>query len=493
MLYNNRWQNRKIKTWGIRINKKVIAACFIILSDAFTIFISFVAAYAIRSHILPHLYLGFRTVPIPPFLNYLEYFYMILVWIFVFAYEKLYIKHYPYWEEVKILTKSNTLAFALALISIFISRLLFKFSRTIFVVAWLVSLVLLPVSRYLIKRLMQRLRLWEKKLIIVGVQQTSLSIASYIQGSKTLGYEVLGFLDDDPHKQGKVFHGAKVLGKISDLNKISQQFRSKDIMIATPHLPRKKLKELITACEEISDSMWLIPRSGDIISEGVDLEVLGNILTLSIKKNLAKPWNILLKDLFDRSLSFLLIVTSFPLLISIAVAIVLDSRGPFFFTQNRTGKNGKAFRIYKFRSMFVDNAKRMADYLDNDTRAKEEWGKFRKIKNHDPRVTRVGRFIRRFSLDELPQLFNVFLGKMSLVGPRPYLFEELDGKDSFKKILARIKPGITGLWQISGRSEVPFDERVEIDEYYIRNWSLWFDVVILIKSVRVLFSSKGAY
>ena len=296
-----------------------------------------------------------------------------------------------------------------------------------------------------------------------------------------------------PTKKNKKFHGIKVLGTIAELEEIAKSYKSKDIMVATPHLPRNQLKDLLAKCENVSESMWLIPRSGDFIAEGVELEVMGDVLTLYIKKNLAKPWNILIKSIFDKTLTLGLLILLSPLLLVIAIAVKLDSKGPVIFIQRRMGQSKKIFQLFKFRSMHQNSDEKLDEYLEAHPEAKREWEEYKKLKNHDPRVTRVGRIIRRYSMDELPQLINVLTGKMSLVGPRPYIAEELAGKDSFMKILARVKPGITGLWQISGRSELPFEQRLDLDEYYIRNWSLWLDIVILLKSIKVLFSSKGAY
>jgi undecaprenyl-phosphate galactose phosphotransferase len=141
----------------------------------------------------------------------------------------------------------------------------------------------------------------------------------------------------------------------------------------------------------------------------------------------------------------------------------------------------------------MDSEKRLEKYLQDNPAAQEEWERFKKVRNSDPRVTRAGRILRKYSLDELPQLFNVLQGKMSLVGPRPYIPEELKGEDSFMMLLGRVRPGLTGLWQTSGRSELPFEERISLDKYYVHNWSLWFDIVILLKSIRILVMRKGAY
>jgi undecaprenyl-phosphate galactose phosphotransferase len=308
-----------------------------------------------------------------------------------------------------------------------------------------------------------------------------------------MGYEILGFLDKDPKKLGKKYLGITVIGSIADLENITKTYKSKDIMVATPHMPRTELKELLSKCESISESMWLIPRSGDFITEGVDIEVIGDVLTLSIKKNLAKPWNIFIKNLFDRIFSLILIILFLPIFILISIAIKLDSKGPAMFKQKRLGQGKEMFSLYKFRSMSLNNESKLRDYLSQNENARKEWEEYKKLKGYDPRLTKIGRLLRKFSLDELPQLLNVLQGKMSFVGPRPYIYEEIEDSHSFINTIIKVKPGITGLWQISGRSELPFKQRLALDEYYIRNWSLWLDIVILLKSIKVLFSSKGAY
>lgn len=475
------------------MGKKFASLTALIFSDLLAIFISFWLAYLIRRYFITSLFPALESAPLYPYSHFLRHFYMAVVWILIFAYEKLYTKRYPIWAEIRVSIKSATLSSFIIMVLIFVTKKQILFPRTIVILAWLLSIFLFPLFRYLTKMLLVKYKIWTKKLIILGVQQTSLLIAKNIKKNKTMGYEVSGFLDDDPQKLGKIFSGVKVLGPLSDLENLANAHQSKDIMITTPHMSRRKLKEFFAKCENLSDSMWLIPRSGDFITEGVDIEVLGEVLTLYIKKNLAKPWNIFIKALFEKTLTLLLLLILLPVFIIIAVAIQLDSKGPVIFTQDRLGQNRKTFRLFKFRSMYQDSDSRLETYLSKNQEARIEWDRYKKLKNFDPRVTRIGKIIRRYSLDELPQLSNVLLGHMSLVGPRPYLSEELVGKDMFKSTIAKVKPGITGLWQTSGRSDLPFEKRIALDEYYIRNWSLWLDIVILLKSIKVLFSSKGAY
>jgi Undecaprenyl-phosphate galactose phosphotransferase WbaP len=475
------------------MRKKVASFIILVLSDLLVIVVSFWVAYLIRRQILPHIFTEFKGRQLFPFSVFLSQYYLTIIWIIVFAYERLYTKRYLFWQEAKVLLKSATISSTLIILMIFITRQQIKFSRTIVVSAWLISLFLFPLFRYYIKILLVKTNLWKRKILILGVHQTSFSILKNIRKNKTTGYEVLGFLDNDQEKIGKKFGGVKVIGNLSDIENITKKYQSKDLMITTPHLPRRKLKELLLKYQNISDSMWLIPRSGDFITEGVELEVIGDVLTLYIKKNLVRPWNTFIKNLFDKVITLILIVLFLPLFLVIAFSIKLDSEGPIIFIQKRLGKGKKIFNLFKFRSMFVNSDKRLAEYLNDNERAREEWEKYKKLKKYDPRVTRMGKIIRRYSLDELPQLFNVLIGKMSLVGPRPYLYEELKEEELFTNIIAKVRPGITGLWQISGRSELSFQDRLSLDEYYIRNWSLWLDTVILIKSIKALFSSKGAY
>jgi undecaprenyl-phosphate galactose phosphotransferase len=473
--------------------KKVMSFLAFISTDMAALILSFLLAYSIRSEILASLSFKFKAISLLPFSNFLNHYYLAIVWIIIFAHEKLYTKRFPFWEEVRILLKSATISFVLIMVMIFISRRQVQFSRTVIVLAWLLSLFLFPLFRFLIKSLLAKLNIWEKKLIILGANETGFLVLKNIKKNPTMGYKIVGFLDDHPEKIGRKFHGVDVIGAISDLENIVRANNSKDIIISLPDLSREKLFRLLQTCEEASESMWLIPQTGDLITTGIEMERLGQVLALNIKKNLEKPWNIFIKSAFDKIMTLILIVAFLPVFLVIAVAIKLDSKGPIFFLQKRLGRRKKEFTLFKFRSMYINGDNKLREYLTDNPTAREEWDKYRKLKNHDPRVTGVGRIIRKYSLDEFPQLFNVVFGKMSLVGPRPYLIEELKGKDSFKNRIAKVKPGITGLWQVSGRSEVLFEERISIDDYYVRNWCLWLDLIILLKSLKVFFSSKGAY
>jgi Undecaprenyl-phosphate galactose phosphotransferase WbaP len=476
------------------LSKKIFSFLALIISDLAVVFLSFGLSYLIRSLFFPHFLADLKAIrQLLPFSIFIDHYYFAFVWIAIFAYEKLYTKRLPFWEEVWILWKASSISFLLIMVAIFISRRQIQFSRIIIVLAWFLTLFLFPLFRYFVKKLLIHIHVWRKNLIILGANETGSLVLKNIRKNDTLGYHIVGFLDDGPDRIGQKFHGLDIIGTIADLEKVIKVGNSKDIIIALPDYSREKLVELLQICERSSESLWLIPRTGDIITTAMEKETLGEILALNIKKNLEKPWNVLVKNVFDKTVTLILLIFSLPLFLIIAAALKRDSKGPVFFGQKRLGLGKKEFLLLKFRSMYEDADSRLGGYLKNNPTAREEWEKYKKLKSYDPRVTRVGRIIRKSSLDELPQLFNIISGKMSLVGPRPYLADELVGKESFVDRLAKAKPGITGLWQVSGRSELSFDERIALDDYYVRNWTLWLDLVILFRSIKVLFSGKGAY
>jgi len=205
------------------------------------------------------------------------------------------------------------------------------------------------------------------------------------------------------------------------------------------------------------------------------------------------PW---WKRPFDIIFSLIALFLTFPIILVIALAIKLTDKGPIFFKQKRLGLNGKEFYIYKFRTMYLDNEKILRNYLNKNPEARKEWENYRKLKKYDPRVTPIGRFLRKFSLDELPQFFNILKGDMSVVGPRPYLpneFEEYKISENIKKQILSVKPGITGLWQIETRNEATFMERIKYDLKYIQKQSFLLDIKIILKTIWVMLTGKGAY
>jgi len=212
-----------------------------------------------------------------------------------------------------------------------------------------------------------------------------------------------------------------------------------------------------------------------------------------MKNNLSRPVNIFIKKVFDILLSMLILPLLVILLLLFAILIKVDSRGPVIFTQDRVGKKGKIFKCFKFRTMHVNAERMLPEFFRKNPYAEEEWVRYWKLKD-DPRITRVGKFLRATSLDELPQIFNVLKGEMSLVGPRPVTQIEID--EYYREMAAlcfSVPPGITGLWQVSGRNHESYDHRIALDSWYVRNWNLWLDIIILLKTIRIVIKQEGAY
>jgi Undecaprenyl-phosphate galactose phosphotransferase WbaP len=218
----------------------------------------------------------------------------------------------------------------------------------------------------------------------------------------------------------------------------------------------------------------------------------GGILGFATSNKLNMFWNLWIKRFMDLVLVIIGGIITFPVFILIAILVKVSSKGPVLYSHERIGKNGKRFKAYKFRSMVVDSEKKLKELLAGDSKAREEWENNQKLKN-DPRITGIGKFLRKTSLDEIPQIFNILIGEMSLVGPRPIVEAEIKKYgDDFNRIFS-INPGLTGLWQVSGRSDTGYHERVSLDTYYLQSWSVWLDVWILYKTIGVVFKGRGAY
>jgi len=473
--------------------KKFASFFLLIFADFTAMFLSYLIALILRVEIFPLFFSSFTQRPPNLFNIYLTSEHMFFVWFFVFIYEGLYTKRHSFWEEVKLLIKGTSIASALIMAAVFLAMRQVYFSRLVIVSAWMISIMLLPLFRFIVKTLLIKFDLWKKKVIILGSVESSLSLIQSIKENKTLGYEIVGCLSDDPGQIGKLISGIKVLGHLDDIEEWKKKTGFDDIMVTLPDVPRDELIPLLKRWENLSDSIRYIPRTGDLISTGVEIENIGKTLSLAIRKNLHKPWNIFIKTIVEYFMTLILFVILLPLFFVITVAIMLDSPGSIFFVQDRYGKKAKRIRVIKFRTMYTDADSRLENHLQSDPKARQEWERYKKLKSCDPRVTRVGKFLRKYSLDELPQLLNILKGDMSLVGPRPYIMEELKEVESLKSVILQVKPGITGLWQTSGRSSLPFKERIKIDEYYIRNWSLWIDIIILLKTFRVTTSGSGAF
>lgn len=366
-----------------------------------------------------------------------------------------------------------------------------SFSRFVILASGLLAFVLVCLWRTLLWLLVgwaHRLGHGINHTLIYGAGQAGLMLVEQIRERGELGYKLEGFIDDDPDKIGQEYGGLKVLGAAPDLPRLVRENRVEEIIIAFPSASRRKIYEVIELLKNTAVSLKIMPDLYDIATSRVSTDKIGNIPLLDIEDDPLAGWPAVVKRLVDiTGAAFGLIILA-PLFLLIALAIKLTSPGPVFYKQTRLGRDQVPFTVYKFRSMRI-GAEKEKDRL---LACNEAAGPIFKMKD-DPRLTPVGKFLRRASLDELPQLFNVLLGNMSLVGPRPPLPREVAQYNDWQKRRLAITPGITGLWQIRGRSLLPFAEMVKLDIYYQENWSLWLDFKILLKTIGVVLTGRGAY
>jgi len=474
--------------------RKMVCFVSLVISDIASLFSALYLAYLIRKEVLIYVYSSFRMIETPPFKSYLtSYPYFLGLWIMVFAYEKLYTKRFLWEEEIKRLWKGTSLSFIIIMILTFATHIYPFVSRTVIILAWILSLFILLLFRFMAKKILIKAKLWQRNVLILGAGKTGKMVWERIKKNKSLGYNLVGFLDDEETLIGRNLGGVAVLGKVQEIKKWAEEKEVRDAIVAMPGVSREKLLKVVSACEGVVEDIRIIPDMFGLATLGVGAEDLDGILLFDLQWNLAKPHNVLIKravDLFFSGLGFIIVS---PLMLYIAIAVRRDSQGPVIFTQERLGKEKSIFKFLKFRTMYIDREKRLSEFLKKNSRARQEWERFAKIKSGDPRVTRFGSWLRRWSLDEFPQLINVLKGEMSLVGPRPYLLRNRKKMGKSIETITKTVPGITGLWQVSGKNELTFQDRLKLDEYYIRNWSLWMDFVILLKTVKVVLKREGAY
>jgi undecaprenyl-phosphate galactose phosphotransferase len=353
------------------------------------------------------------------------------------------------------------------------------------------SIMFMPLIRLRVKRFLYTAGMMRRKILIVGSGEAAQSAYKAITNEPNLGYEVVGFIDDAPaaEKIGcfKVHHGTDKIERYINSAEIH------DVVVAKPELEKDKLINLINHIQHKAENTLFIPDIGGIAVSGTELRHFfrEQTMILEIRNSLAHPLTYTTKRLIDYMAGLLVFIISIPGLIYISRRIKKDSPGPAFLMQERIGKNGKPFMCYKFRTMYEDAEERLEEILATDPAAKEEWEKYWKLKN-DPRITKVGSWLRSTSLDELPQVLNILKGEMSLIGPRPYLPREREFLTEEGHIILRLPPGITGLWQVSGRSDTSYNFRLAMDSWYVKNWDLWLDVMIVFKTIGVVLNREGA-
>jgi exopolysaccharide biosynthesis polyprenyl glycosylphosphotransferase len=344
------------------------------------------------------------------------------------------------------------------------------------------------VSRTVVRAGLHRAPELRQRTLILGSGVVAGQVVKKLQDNGQFGLIPVGMVDDEVHDVGTP--DLPWLGRFGDLDTIIETQQIDRVIIAFSRASHEQLLESIRACRDAGVAIDVVPRLFEFL-EGVQaLDQVGGLPVLSIGAASLTSISMAAKRGLDLVGSLFVITVLSPLMIAIAIAIKLESRGPVFFRQPRAGRRRSSFQLIKFRSMYIDAERRKREFEDLNEAGDGVMFKIRE----DPRVTRVGRFIRRYSLDELPQLFNVLRGEMSLVGPRPLIFPETDALEEHWHLRRlELRPGLTGPWQIYGRSQTPFQEMVRFDYQYVAGWSLARDIEILLATLPAVISGRGAY
>jgi len=405
---------------------------------------------------------------------------ILVAWMFATAYHG----HYSHREKISSLNQVSGIfkaAFAGFLGTLALAHFLYKdqeLGRAVIVAASLFNFVYLYISRTYLRVLKRRViaqGIGLKRCLIVGAGACGAKVMDHIVGHPEIGFDLVGFVDDDSDK--KTVGPLPVLGPLSRLPEIIRERRVEEVFLAIPSLRQNRQMNLVVECEHAGADFKIVSNIFGVITNQVKIDEIDDVPVIKLKQGGLPPLHAFGKRVLDLVFAVVLFVPALVIWPFIILLIRLDSRGPALFRQERVGRGGRLFVMYKFRTMYVDTPpfKEAPDTPE------------------DPRITRAGRFLRKFSLDEIPQILNVLRGDMSMVGPRPEMPFIVKQYEEWQKRRLSVKPGITGLWQIVGRKRLPLYQNLEYDFYYIKNQSLWLDLVILWKTIPAVLFGKGAY
>lgn len=460
-------------------------------SDAILINVAFGLAYHLRYN------LQFGGVVDPasnvPYRAFLPFVFLLTILLLVvYRAEGMYrLRRGAYWlDDIYTIFNGTTTGIILMIFLVFFYRPTF-YSRIIFIYAGAFIVLLLGLARFVKALLIRYLRergVGVARLLIVGAGEVGRTVMRTIVAHPELGYQVVGFVDDDPARGTTDIGRFRALGGLENLAPLIQDRRVDEVFVTLPWQYHRKIMGIMAQCERENVRARIVPDLFQMTINRMDIVEMAGIPLIGIKEIKISGVNRLVKRIIDLVFSFTLLIVFAPLMGLIALVIKLETPGPAIFKQERVGKEGTRFYLYKFRSM-VDGADAQKAQLQHLNEAE---GALFKIKD-DPRITWFGRLVRRFSLDEFPQLYNVLRGEMSLIGPRPVVPEEVADYQEWHKRRLEVVPGLTGLWQVSGRSELTFDEMALLDIYYIENWSLALDAKILLQTIPKVLLGEGAF
>lgn len=426
--------------------------------------------------------------------NFYFYLFVPLIFMVFLHWGRTYIRLLSIGEMIRRTFYSVIYAIVVSIVVLFIAGIAPVVSRLFIAFLGCFVFVFVCGSRLLVRYLCNRANILLEPTIIIGSDDTAKRVLNYSATNSFFGIKVVGIIDDK--SSGTVLEGKyPLLGPTDKAARIILRTGVQNILVLAPRMDKRRLYSLIDEIFPLVKNISFVPETEELPVSNMEMHRLysENLVVISVKNNLSCWYNQFFKRAFDLSVATLGTIAISPFLLGIAIAIKVSSPGPAIYAHRRIGRNGAHFNCYKFRSMVSDSDKRLKEFLEANPEAAKEWEESHKLK-HDPRVTKIGALLRKTSLDELPQLFNVIRGQMSLVGPRPIVDEEIIKYDVFFSDYTLVRPGMTGLWQTSGRSDTSYSRRVRLDAWYVRNWNIWLDISLLVKTVRVVLSSRsGAY
>lgn len=393
-------------------------------------------------------------------------------------------------EEFRRLSVSNSLLFLIIFSITFLLKTADYYSRLLFLLAWMLTLFLMPIARNIMRWVSVKLKIWGEQVAVVGFPDRRVAeVADFFVKFPHKGIRPKVIFtesgDDDDHNSPYHTHSAQKIGDCP------HSFGIKTVLVVVPNW--NWVGENIDRYRYLFERVILIQNQhGNFsLSDSVALDFYG-VMGFEVRHNLLNPWSMLYKRVIDLAVSALSLLILSPFLALLIFLIRIDSPGGVFYRQDRLGKGGKVFKVLKFRTMHINADEILSQCLKENKALQDEWRKYQKLKA-DPRITRIGSFVRKYSLDELPQLWNILKGEMSLVGPRPIMVSQKQMYGLGFNDYSQIRPGITGLWQVSGRNRTTFARRAELDLEYIQRWSIWLDIYIIFQTFKEVVSKDGAY
>jgi len=459
-------------------------ALMLVVSDLTVILGSFFIAAQIRRALIPYLG-GMVSWPIYKPLIFLGMGFVVLIFYFndlYPGYGKTAVK------EIEKTSKLLTLIFVFLGGTTYFLNAYEQFPRSIFILSWVFSIIFIPLLRFFIRNRILKYSLYGIPVLFVTDGTNSNSILNALENCRRMGWNPLAVYSLDPDILHSDHFSIPLIPSWNQFLDLKKKYRVNIAIFSAQH-NQENMQKLRKISEEFNVVTLMIPyyNLGSLWVQPRDLE---GHLGLEITYHLLDGGSKYIKRLIDIMGSIILLFLLSPLLIVLSVMIAIESSGPVFFLQERLGKNNKNYYAVKFRSMVINAEEELKTYLVNHPEAKREFEKYHKLSN-DPRILKVGRFLRKYSLDELPQLWNVLRGDMSLIGPRAYMTTEIDEIGDFSEIILRVLPGMSGWWQVMGRHNTTFENRLKMDEYYISNWSLWLDLYIFYKTFWVVLGGTG--